>query len=229
VLESDITIPTGTIAHASAAAARAEADGFRRLKIKVGGASVEDDAARVRAAASAAPSCALLLDANASLESAAAIELVARLDGIAIALFEQPVAADDWEGLRDVRHRTRIPIALDESACSASDVLRATTERAVDVVNIKMMKSGVAEALRMVEVARAAGLRLMIGGMVESILAMSASACLAAGVGAFSFVDLDTPLFMLPPRLRGGYIQRGAELDLGAIEAGHGVVPDSTR
>jgi hypothetical protein len=52
---------------------------------------------------------------------------------------------------------------------------------------------------------------------------MSASACFAAGLGGFAYVDLDTPMFMRTNPFRGGYAQRGDVLDLTAIERGHGV------
>ena len=58
------------------------------------------------------------------------------------------------------------------------------------------MKSGVAQALDMATCARALGMQLMIGGMVESEIAMTTSACLAAGLGGFAAVDLDTHLFL---------------------------------
>ncbi len=75
----------------------------------------------------------------------------------------------------------------------------------------------------MVAAARATGLGLMVGGMVETELAMTTSACFAAGLGGFSFVDLDTPLFMASRPLAGGYEQKGARLSLAGIQAGHGV------
>ena len=87
------------------------------------------------------------------------------------------------------------------------------------------MKYGVAEALAIVETARMLGMGLMIGGMLEAKLAMSMSACFAAGLGGFHFVDLDTPLFMAEDPFTGGYAQRGPELDVSPIEAGHGVSP----
>jgi L-alanine-DL-glutamate epimerase-like enolase superfamily enzyme len=83
----------------------------------------------------------------------------------------------------------------------------------------------VVEALAIASAARAAGLDLMIGGMIEARLAMSASACFAAGLGGFAFVDLDTPLFLATDPFAGGYAERGPRLDLGPIEAGHGVTP----
>ena len=72
-------------------------------------------------------------------------------------------------------------------------------------------------------VAKAHGLGLMIGGMVETELAMTASACLAGGLGGFGFVDLDTFFFMAPRPLKGGFAVRGATLDVGALGVGHGV------
>jgi hypothetical protein len=54
---------------------------------------------------------------------------------------------------------------------------------------------------------------------------MSASACFAAGLGGFAFVDLDTPLFLADDPFAGGYAQRGPALDLTPIGAGHGAVP----
>jgi L-alanine-DL-glutamate epimerase-like enolase superfamily enzyme len=77
----------------------------------------------------------------------------------------------------------------------------------------------------MAAAARALGLGLMIGAMVESPLAIATSASLAAGQGGFSFVDLDTHLFMRDIPLSGGFVQSGPLLDLSGIAAGHGVVP----
>jgi hypothetical protein len=65
----------------------------------------------------------------------------------------------------------------------------------------------------------------MIGGMIEARLAMSMSACFAAGLGGFAFVDLDTPLFLAKDPFEGGYAQRGRAIDLGPIASGHGASP----
>jgi L-Ala-D/L-Glu epimerase / N-acetyl-D-glutamate racemase len=220
-LETDVTIPIVEPAAARLSAERWWGLGFRHLKIKIGSAG---DLARVLAAHAGAPLAKLSLDANGGLSATQAIDLLDALDshGVTIELFEQPVPAQDWDGLRRVAARTRI--ALDESVVSAKDALLAAERLGPPhVINIKLMKSGIAEALDIAAVARAAGLSLMIGGMLESSLAMSASACFAAGQGGFEFVDLDTPLFMLESPLRGGFELRGAELDLSSIRLGHGV------
>ncbi len=75
----------------------------------------------------------------------------------------------------------------------------------------------------MIAAARGYSLGLMIGGMVETELAMTVSACLAAGVGGFGFVDLDTPLFMKHSPAVGGWEQSGPKIRVSHIRAGHGV------
>jgi L-Ala-D/L-Glu epimerase / N-acetyl-D-glutamate racemase len=220
-LITDVTIPIVPASNARQAAERWWALGFRTLKIKIGGG---DDLERILAVHAGAPEAALVLDANGGLSSAQAHELLDALgrNGVTIALFEQPVQQRDWDGLASVGARCRV--ALDESVVSARDALDAARQLgAPHVINVKLMKSGIAEALDIVAVARAAGMSLMIGGMLESSLAMSTSACFAAGVGGFEFVDLDTPLFMLHSPLRGGFTLRRDELDVSTIALGHGV------
>ncbi len=85
------------------------------------------------------------------------------------------------------------------------------------------MKCGVVESLMMWHLARAAGMELMIGGMVESTLAMSCSAHLAAGLGGFHYADLDTPLFIAKHPFRGGYRQQGSRVSIADVTSGHGV------
>jgi len=165
-------------------------------------------------------------------------------------LFEQPTARDDVDGLFEVARATGVRVAADESAASLSDVeglarraehagARASIDskgesagvrhaRRPIVINVKPMKYGFREAIAIHGVATARGLGLMIGGMVEGKMAMSASACLAAALGGFDFVDLDTPLFLAHDPFEGGYAQDGERLDLAPIAAGHGCVLRAT-
>jgi L-alanine-DL-glutamate epimerase-like enolase superfamily enzyme len=225
-LETDITIVTGTGDAARRAAERAARAGFRTLKIKVGGAPLEHDIERLHEIAAAAPAAQWILDANGSLDVDAAVELVDRVGRDRIALFEQPTPEGDVEALRSVRKRTRLLVAADESARSAEDVAELAALRAADVVNIKITKSGLVEAWDMITAARGYNLGLMIGGMVETKLAMTVSACLAAGTGGFAFVDLDTPLFMKDAPTVGGWDQDGPRISLSRIRGGHGVKVD---
>lgn len=226
-LETDMTVTTGTVEQAAADARSIVARGIRMIKIKVGSGDLALDLARVQAIAGVAPRAPLILDGNAGFSADEALQLMAQLlaHQIKPALIEQPVPKDDWAGLRQVAQWCGVPVAADETASSAAAVLRIVHERAAQVVNIKLMKCGIAEALDIAAICRAAHLGLMIGGMVESSLAMTTSACFAAGQGGFQFIDLDTPLFMAESPFTGGMIYEGGRLDLSQIAAGHGVTP----
>ncbi|MFZ5890067.1 MAG: dipeptide epimerase [Myxococcota bacterium] len=224
-LLTDITIPTGDRDHAHESALCAARAGFHTLKVKVGGVPLEHDLARLGAIHEAAPTAALVLDANASLSADDALALLDALGPLRqrVELFEQPTAAEDLEGLARVEREGRVAVAADESARSANDVARLAAQRAASVVNIKIMKTGLVEAWDMIACARAHSLGLMVGGMVETELSMTTSACLAAGIGGFRFVDLDTPLFMAARPLAGGFVQSGPRLQVDHINLGHGV------
>jgi L-alanine-DL-glutamate epimerase-like enolase superfamily enzyme len=108
---------------------------------------------------------------------------------------------------------------------SAQDARLVASAGAAQVFNVKLMKAGIAEALEIVSIARASGIGLMIGGNIESILAMTVSACFAAGIGGFGYADLDTPLFLAENPFEGGYSLDGGRISVAHIEAGHGVRP----
>jgi L-alanine-DL-glutamate epimerase-like enolase superfamily enzyme len=227
-VETDITITTGTVEDAAREAHEHAA--FRTLKIKVGGRAEHDvdlDVGRVLAVHSARPDARLLLDANGGLSVRDALHLAAELAkrGGVPALFEQPIAPGSWEALAEVRRVTKLPIAIDESVTRPEDVIAAHRAGAIDAANVKIMKSGIARALDIVAATRACGLLPMIGGMVETRLAMGTSACLAAGLGGFAFIDLDTPLFLASDPFDGGYTHQGERLDLRPITTGHGCTP----
>lgn len=221
-LVTDITIVTGSVEDA-ARDARAHRE-FRTLKIKVGGRDVDHDAKRVLAIHAERPNAALMLDANGGFSVDEAIALASALaaHGVRLAQFEQPIAPGSWEALAEVRAKTGLRIAIDESVSRAADVESAVRHRAADAVNVKIMKSGIHEAIAIARAAARVGLDRMIGGLVETRLAMGTSACIAAGLGGFLVVDLDTPLFLASDPFRGGIRYGGDVVDLRAIDAGHG-------
>jgi len=227
-LESDMTVTTGTPVQAAEAARAIRERGIRVIKVKVGGpGGPAGDLARIAAILEAAPAAPLVLDGNAGLSRPEATELAAGLRAAAITplLLEQWLPKDDWAGLRALGTETGWTVAADESVTTADDARRLVRERAAAVINIKLMKAGIAAALDVVQVARTAGVGLMIGGNVESILAMTMSACFAAGLGGFAHADLDTPLFLADNPFTGGYLWSGGVVSVAHIAAGHGVVP----
>jgi L-Ala-D/L-Glu epimerase len=224
---TDITITTGTVDEAERDA-RAFAS-FTTLKVKVGNGPLDLDVARVLAIRRTRPDARLLIDANAGFTVEQAVDFAGAVSSAHVELFEQPIAAGDWEALADVRRRTGLRIAIDESVTRASDVTHAKAHGAADAVNMKIMKCGVFEVLRIAQRTREAGLMLMIGGMVETRLAMGTSASIAAGLGGFAYIDLDTPLFLAEDPFDGGYTQQGERIDLRPIRVGHGLEPRSDR
>jgi L-alanine-DL-glutamate epimerase-like enolase superfamily enzyme len=226
-LETDMTITTGTIAEAAEAARAIRARGIRRIKIKVGGAHADQDLERISAVHAAAPDSPLTLDGNAGLSRTQAGTLMRGLKarGIEPELLEQWLPKDDLEGARALGLESGWLMAADESVVLAEDVQRVARAGAAQVVNIKLMKAGVAVAMDVAAAARRAGLGLMIGGNVESLLAMTMSACFAAGTGGFRFADLDTPLFLATNPFAGGYVLEGGKISVAQIEAGHGTRP----
>jgi L-Ala-D/L-Glu epimerase len=227
-LETDMTVTTGTPAGAREAALAIKRRGIRIIKAKVGGpAGPEADLERISAILEASPDSPLILDGNAGMSRSEAALLVAGLKsrGIAPALLEQWLAKDDLDGMRRLGTESGWAVAADESVTTAADARLVADAAAAAYINIKIMKAGIAEALDVAAVARSRGLGLMIGGNIESILAMTTSACLAAGLGGFGYADLDTPLFLAENPFQGGYTLEGGRLSVAHISAGHGVVP----
>jgi L-alanine-DL-glutamate epimerase-like enolase superfamily enzyme len=227
-LETDMTVTTGNAEGAKAAALAIRARGIRIIKAKVGGAGgASADLERIGAILEAAPDSPLILDGNAGISRGDARLLVEGLRkmGVTPALLEQWLAKDDLEGMRQLGLESGWAVAADESVSTAADARRVAGHRAVSHINIKLMKAGIAEALEVAAVAKEAGIGLMIGGNIESILAMTASACFASGLGGFEFADLDTPLFLAENPFQGGYVLEGGRISVAHIGAGHGVLP----
>jgi L-alanine-DL-glutamate epimerase-like enolase superfamily enzyme len=129
----------------------------------------------------------------------------------------------DLEGLRFVTERAGVPVAADEAVHTAADALRVARMGAANVVNIKVMKSGIVEALGIAAVCKAAHIDLMVGAMIESRLGTAASAHVVAGLGGFTYIDLDTPMLLASDPFTGGYTQDGMKYTLDPAAQGHGV------
>ncbi|MGH7725099.1 MAG: dipeptide epimerase [Candidatus Eiseniibacteriota bacterium] len=148
-----------------------EAKGYPILKVKVGG---PDDVATLRRIRERSTQR-LRVDANAAWSRDQALALLPALADVGVEFVEQPLAPDDLEGLAWLAARSPLPLYVDESCHVATDVPKLA--RRVAGVVIKLVKTGgPTEALRLVHAARAHGLSLMLGCMIESSLGITAAA-----------------------------------------------------
>ena len=223
---TDITIVIADLEETEESVKKFYKQGFRTFKVKIG--RDEDlDIKRVLAVKRLAPRCAIYLDANQGYSAGQTLKIVEMLRRFKVCprLIEQPVPKDDWEGLKKLTRLAGIPICADESVCSLADCIRAIREKAVNAINIKLMKTGIFHSREIAILAKAAGMKLMIGGMMETSLAMTASAHLASGLGGFDFIDLDTPFFIKPRFDRNPYLSRQGVYDLRKVKEGIGIIP----
>jgi L-alanine-DL-glutamate epimerase-like enolase superfamily enzyme len=147
----------------------------------------------------------LQVDANTAWSPADAVRVLRQIEPLGIELVEQPVPREDLAGLRWVRERSGIPVFADESAHHLRDL--GNLVGCVDGVNLKIMKTGgLREMLRMVHAARALGLKVMLGSMVESSLALSAAAQLAP---LADYLDLDGHWLLADDPFAGAPRERG--------------------
>lgn len=174
-------------------------EGFRILKLKVG----EDpklDMARIETIIKTVPDdIKLRLDANQGWRPKQAVKLIRELqqEDFPIEFIEQPVKAQDLEGLKFVTERVDIPVMADESVFSARDALKIVSGHYADLLNIKLMKcGGISEAIKIASMAEAAGVACMIGSMIESPQSVGAAAHLAAAHPNIQYFDLDAPLWL---------------------------------
>lgn len=225
-LTTDITIVIASLEETTGKTREFYKKGFRAFKVKVG-RDMDLDFKRVQAVAAIAKGSALILDANQAWSVQETLRFLKALAKarIRIDLLEQPVPKDDWEGLKKVTHSAKVLVCADESVSTLPQAVRAIKEKAVGAINIKLMKTGIVHAVAIARWAQANGIKLMIGGMMESPLAMTASAHVAAGLGCFDFIDLDTPFF-IKGGLRGHpCLNAHGVYDLSRIKSGIGITP----
>lgn len=153
------------------------AQGYRRIKLKIEpGADVD----RLAAVREAFPDVPLTVDANAAYTLADADHL-ASLDRFALDYAEQPLGHEDLADHGVLAKRLRTPICLDESIRSAADARLAIALGACRVINVKLGRvGGYGEALAIHEVARAAGVALWCGGMLEAGVGRLANVAVAS-------------------------------------------------
>jgi L-alanine-DL-glutamate epimerase-like enolase superfamily enzyme len=204
--ETDITIPIETSEKTIALDRDWYAKVFRLFKMKIG-KDVHGDVRRLEAIHRRFPDVAFIGDANQGFSREECFTFARGVAdvGARLVLLEQPLVREDLEGLAEIRRKTGIPVAADESVRSLAEARQVVAQSAADYINIKIMKTGVMEAHEIALFTLASGLKLMIGGMVETRIAMGCSFSLVLGMKGFDILDLDTPLLLDHDPITGGY------------------------
>jgi len=212
--ETDITVPITTIEKTVTLARGWYEKGFRLFKMKVG-KDVDEDIRRLEAVHRTLPGISFIGDGNQgfSREDCLTFARGVRQFGGTMVLLEQPVVREDLESMAAIRRHTGIPVAADEAVRSLEDARRVVDQSSADYINIKIMKTGIVEAAEIAALTLASGLNLMVGGMVETRIAMGCSFSLVLGMKGFDVLDLDTPLLLADDPVTGGYHYRGPLLD----------------
>ena len=132
------------------------------------------------------------VDANAGWTTEEALQLIPQLAAMGVELIEQPLAKDNWEGMRAIKDISSIPLIADESCVSESDVAKCADF--FTGINIKLTKcSGITPALRMITEAREKNLKIMMGSMNECTIG---TAAIAHFLPQLDYVDADGPLLL---------------------------------
>lgn len=177
------------------------AAGYPALKVKLGSVDDLEIMRTIRGETDAR----IRIDANAGWTVDQAVEMVERLSDYDVELVEQPLPPGSPEDWRRVREAAAMPIFADESVLVSPDV--PAMAGLVDGVNVKLMKSGgIREALRLIHTARAHGMGVMIGCMIETSVAITAAAHLSP---LADFADLDGNLLISNDPFSGAAVRQG--------------------
>jgi L-Ala-D/L-Glu epimerase len=215
-LETDLTIGIGEPELMAETAIEFKNKGVRIIKVKLGKDGLTD-ILRVRLIRKAVgPALQIRIDANQGWDFDTACKVLVEIGDCDISFCEQPMRHWNDYRLPELRKISPVKIMADESVFDHHDAQRLIAAGACDYVNIKFAKSGgIAEAIRINEVCEAGGIACMMGGMLESRLALTAFAHFALSQNNIQFYDMDTCLLghKLDPVV-GGVQYKGYFLEL---------------
>lgn len=206
-ITTDITISVNEPDEMVEDSIKAVERGYKTLKIKVG-RDWKKDLERIKAIREAVGyDIRIRADANQGWTPKEAVMIIRKMEdlGLELELIEQPVKAHDIEGLKFVTQNVITPILADESCFSPLDAIYIIQNRAADMVNIKLMKTGgIYNALKICHIAETLGIECMLGCMLESKIGLTAASHLAGGKKVISKFDLDSPNLLDEDPVSGG-------------------------
>lgn len=205
LLQTDYTVSLGEPVQMAVDALAIKERGFATIKVKLGGLPAVD-VERVKAIRAAiGHSIPLRLDANQGWNFSAALTVLRAVGDDNIQFCEAPIPRHSSNKLPTLRQQVPVPIMADESCFDHHDAKRLLAAGACDYINVKLGKSGgLLEARLILEVAEEYGIKVQIGGFLESRLGFTAAAHLALSSPAVAFVDMDTPMMFSEDPVQGG-------------------------
>ena len=148
------------------------------------------------------------IDANAAWKAEEALEKINAFKDLGVEFIEQPLAKDDWEGMKFLYDKSPLPLIADEACVAEGDVEKCHNH--FHGINIKLTKcSGITPALRMIKRARELNMKVMVGSMNESTIG---SAAIAHLMPQIDYVDVDGPLLLEEDLARGLIYQNNGQV-----------------
>lgn len=213
-VKTDVTVPISELGALSTLIQKRVEEGFQSYKVKLALESTDISIEKLKLIREmVGDSSAIRVDPNQawSVDHALAFLKKVELHGISIEYLEQPTPAADRAALAQIRRDSLVPIMADESCFTMEDLLELIRIKAVDLVNIKLLKSGgITPALKMAKVARDAGIGVLIGSMMEGDGGVYAAAALAGSVAPHEVHDLDASWWATNSSLK--YVKGSLEL-----------------
>ncbi|WP_293298019.1 mandelate racemase/muconate lactonizing enzyme family protein [Pedobacter sp. UBA4863] len=194
-IETDITIGIDTPEKMTDKAAQYIANGATMLKVKLGKNPKQDVLRMQKIRSAVGENIKIKIDANQGYSFDEAVFVLNEMADLDLQFCEQPMRSWDDHLLPSLISKSSIKIMADESIYNHHDAIRLINTNATDYLNIKLAKSGgINEALKINKVAEEVGMKCMIGGMLETRLALAAKVHLAYAASTVMFFDLDTCL-----------------------------------
>ncbi|MEA3523888.1 MAG: dipeptide epimerase [Campylobacterota bacterium] len=194
-LKTAITISLDTPEIMATRAQEAFQEGLDILKIKVGAKDTKDSE-RIHTICRRVPKAKILIDANQAWSFEEALSIIKEISHLNISLIEQPLIADDLEGMSQLTSQSSIAILADESAFNLNEVKKVIAHKSAHMINIKLMKcGGISPAIEIIKYCEKNAITCMMGSMLEGPHSIIAAASLAmAYPETIKYIDLDSPL-----------------------------------
>jgi len=212
VIMTDYTVSIGDADKMAADAKKIMANGFQVIKVKLGESKEKDVERILRIREAVGQSIPIRIDANQGWNTTEAIETLNALEPCNIQFCEEPIPRWNYMEMSKVKMQSNIPVMADESCCDHHDAKRLIDLSACTHFNVKLGKSsGIFKAKKIIELAEKAGIKMQIGGFLESRLGFTASAHLALISDYVLYYDFDTPLMFTEDPVSGGitYDEKG--------------------